>query len=65
MSRLRDILERYVQMRQGLGYKYEGPARRLSDFVSFMEARDIETITTALAMEWVTRSEGNPPGRGA
>jgi hypothetical protein len=25
MSRLRDILERYVQMRQGLGYKYGDP----------------------------------------
>lgn len=54
MSRLRTALERYVGMRQGLGYKYHGPARRLSDFVTFMEARDAETITTALAMEWVT-----------
>jgi integrase len=54
MSRLRPALERYVGMRQGLGYKYHGPARRLSDFVTFMEARGAETITTALAMEWVT-----------
>lgn len=54
MSRLRTALERYVGMRQGLGHKYHGPARRLSDFVTFMEARDAETITTALAMEWVT-----------
>lgn len=64
MSRLRDILERYVHMRQGLGYKYEGPARRLSDFVSFMEARDAETITTALAMEWVTRIGRQPTWAG-
>ncbi|MDX8450475.1 tyrosine-type recombinase/integrase [Mesorhizobium captivum] len=54
MSRLRTALERYVGMRQGLGYKYHGPAQRLSDFVTFMEARGAETITTALAMEWVT-----------
>lgn len=54
MSRLRTALERYVGMRQGLGYKYHGPARRLSDFVTFMEARGAETITTALAMQWVT-----------
>ncbi len=60
MSRLRTALERYVSMRQGLGYKYHGPARRLSDFVTFMEARDAETITTALAMEWVT-SIGRQP----
>ncbi|MEI8696903.1 tyrosine-type recombinase/integrase [Mesorhizobium sp. ISC15] len=54
MSRLRTALERYVGMRQGLGYKYHGPARRLSDFVTFMEARGTETVTTALAMKWVT-----------
>jgi integrase len=60
MSRLRTALERYVGMRQGLGHKYHGPARRLSDFVTFMEARDAQTITTALAMEWVT-SIGRQP----
>lgn len=38
----------------GLGYNYHGPARRLSDFVTFMEARGAETTTTALAMKWVT-----------
>lgn len=60
MSRLRTALERYVGMRQGLGCKYHGPAGRLSDFVTFMEARGAETITTALAMEWVT-SIGRQP----
>jgi len=56
MNQLRTALERYVGMRQGLGYKYHGPARRLSQFVTFMEARGAETITTELAMEWVTLS---------
>lgn len=60
MSRLRTALERYVGMRQGLGYKYDGPAKRLSEFVAFMEARSAETITTDLAMEWVT-SMGRQP----
>ena len=60
MSRLRSALGRYVRMRQGLGYKYDGPARRLSDFVSFMEARGVETITVALAMEWVTKIGRQP-----
>lgn len=60
MTRLRTALERYVGMRQGLGYKYHGPARRLSDFVAFMEARGAGTITTALAMTWVT-STGQQP----
>lgn len=60
MSRLRRALGRYVCMRQGLGYKYDSPARRLSDFVSFMEARGAETITVALAMEWVTKIGRHP-----
>lgn len=60
MSRFRTALERYVGMRQGLGYKYDGPARRLSDFVTFMDDRGAETITTALAMEWVTSTGLQP-----
>lgn len=64
MSRLRTIFERYVHMRQGLGYKYVDPARRLSDFVSFMEAHDAETITAALAMEWITRIGRQPTWSG-
>jgi len=60
MNRLRGVLDRYVHMRQGLGYKYEGPARRLSDFVAFMESRGTETITVALTMEWVTQTGRQP-----
>jgi hypothetical protein len=39
MTGLRSALERYLSMRQGLGYKYQHQARRLADFVSFMEKR--------------------------
>lgn len=60
MSRLRTAFERYIGMRQGLGHKYDGPAKRLSGFVAFMEARGAETITADLAMEWVT-SMGRQP----
>ncbi|MFB8343118.1 tyrosine-type recombinase/integrase, partial [Brucella cytisi] len=60
MSRLRASLNRYIGMCQGLGYKYDGPARRSSAFVTFMEARGAETITSDLAMEWVT-SMGRQP----
>ncbi len=65
MSRLRTALERYVGMRQGLGYKYDGPAKRLSEFVAFMEARGAETVTTDLAMEWVTSMGRQPSGPSA
>jgi integrase len=54
MTTLRCALERYLSMRQGLGYKYRDQARRLRDFVSFMEARKARTITTKLALAWAT-----------
>ena len=59
MTGLRSALERYLNMRQGLGYKYYHQARRLSDFVSFMEKRKATTITTKLAVAWATL----PPDR--
>ena len=61
MTDLRSALDRYLIMRQGFGYKYQKQARRLADFVSFMEARKATTITTKLALEWATL----PPGRHA
>ena len=61
MTGLRSALERYLSMRQGLGYKYQHQARRLADFVSFMEKRKATTITTKLAVAWATL----PPDRHA
>ena len=61
MTGLRSALERYLSMRQGLGYKYQHQTRRLANFVSFMEKRKATTITTKLAMEWATL----PPDRHA
>jgi integrase len=43
-----------VSLRQGLGYKYQEQARRLRDFVSYMEGRKATTITTKLALAWAT-----------
>jgi integrase len=61
MTDLGSTLERYLSMRQGLGYKYQHQARRLADFVSFMEKRKATTITTKLAVAWATL----PPDRHA
>src|SRR6201989_819006 len=61
MTSLRSALERYLSMRQGLGYKYPHQTRRLTDFVTFMEKRKARIITTKLAMEWATL----PPDRHA
>jgi integrase len=59
MTGLRFALERYLSMRQGLGYKYREQAQELSDFVSFMEARKATTITTKLALAWATLASRN------
>jgi hypothetical protein len=61
MTGLSTALERYLSMRQGLGYKYQQQARRLVGFVSFMEERRATTITTKLAVAWATL----PPDRHA
>jgi integrase len=54
MTTLRCALERYLSMRQGLGYKYRDQARRLRDFISFMERRKATTIKAKLALAWAT-----------
>lgn len=61
MTDLRSALYKYLNMRKGLGYKYEHQTRRLADFVAFMEKRKASIITTKLAMEWATL----PPDRHA
>jgi hypothetical protein len=61
MTTLQSALEQYVSMRQGLGYKYQQQARRLANFVAFMEERKATTITTKLAVAWATL----PPDRHA
>ncbi|MFO1157314.1 MAG: tyrosine-type recombinase/integrase [Reyranellaceae bacterium] len=61
MTSLRSALEQYLSMRQGLGYKYQHQARRLAQFVAFMEKRKATAITTKLAVTWATL----PPGRHA
>lgn len=61
MTSLRSALTQYLSMRQGLGYKYQQQARRLSEFVSFMEEHNATTIRTKLAMTWATL----PPDRHA
>ena len=61
MTGLRFALEQYLSMRQGLGYKYQHQARRLAQFVAFLEMRKATTITTKLAVAWATL----PPDRHA
>lgn len=59
MSSLPSALQRYIQMRRGLGHKFQLQERRLMDFVAFMEKHGATVITRKLALEWATL----PPDR--
>lgn len=55
MNTLREAATDYVAMRRALGYKML-KARLLFDFVSFLERRDCDYVTTALALEWTQQN---------
>jgi len=52
MNTLRTMLTDYITTRRALGYKLQGEGTGLKTFVSFMEGRQAEFITTVLALEW-------------
>jgi len=56
MSALREAATRYVLMRRGFGYRYEGEERCLGNFVAFMDAAEATVITRKLAMDWVSQA---------
>lgn len=54
MSRLSQVLDDYLAVRRGLGYKLERAESFLSDFVNYVEAQSSSFVTTKLALEWAT-----------
>ena len=52
MITLRALLEDYLTTRRGLGFKLHTEGTGLKTFVSFMEQRQAEYITTELAVTW-------------
>lgn len=52
MNTLREALKEYVSMRRALGFKLEQANSYLWSFISFMEERNAEFITTNLALAW-------------
>ena len=54
MKTLQQLLQDYLTLRRGLGFKFKEPAKRLPRFVSFMERRTACTITHKLALAWAT-----------
>jgi integrase len=54
MKTLRETLQAYITLRQDLGCKYDSQARCLRHFVTFMEARCADRLTTQLMLAWAT-----------
>lgn len=65
MNTLRTLLNDYLNTRRALGYKLRGEGTGLKSFVAFMEGRQAEFVTTALAMEWATLPTGVNPAQWA
>jgi integrase/recombinase XerD len=60
MSAFGETVQDYLMVRRALGFKLEGYARLLADFVAYLEAAGATTLTTELAVAWAKL-----PGPGA
>ena len=58
---LRDALEDYLMLRRALGFKLASAARLLGQFVSYLEARGITTVTPSDALAWAVLPAGASP----
>lgn len=58
MTALCSVLDRYLAMRRGFGFKLISEERQLRDFVAFMAALGATVITAKLAIEWASRVPG-------
>ncbi len=56
MRDLRRDLRQYIELRQALGYKLRKHKPRLTEFLTFLEAKSADHITTKLAIAWATES---------
>jgi integrase/recombinase XerD len=52
MSRLRQALADYLLLRRSLGYKLRRPEKLLEQFLHYLEAEGVDTITTKHALAW-------------
>lgn len=51
---LRDALDEYLSLRRALGFKLKNAGRLLGQFVDYLEARGINTVTTQYAFAWAS-----------
>lgn len=60
MSPLKKAVRDYIKMRRALGYKLQGQATMLADFVAFLEQHGATHITIPLAVQWAQRKTARP-----
>jgi integrase/recombinase XerD len=65
MSKLRDALQEYLQLRRNLGCKLRCPGTTLRNFVSFAEHANASHITIDLALRWVQQPRQVQPATRA
>ena len=65
MNTLRQVLQEYLSLRHGLGFKLREAGKALLDFVTFMEQHRASYITQALALAWAQQPSNVQPARWA
>jgi integrase len=65
MNTLQKSLRDYVSLHRALGYKFRDAEQILKQFVSFMNDRGADRITTQLAYEWAVQPTGAKPAHWA
>ena len=65
MTVLYQLLDEYIATRRALGVRLEQDGIQLQGFVAFIELHQARHITTELALQWATRSQGTHPCRHA
>lgn len=61
MNTLRQVLQEYLSLRRGLGFKLPKAGKALLDFVTFMEQHRASYITQALALAWAQQPSNVQP----
>jgi len=60
MNTLREALQEYLALRQGLGYRMDDAGRSLARFVNFLEERQEPYITARSALQWAQAAKVQP-----
>lgn len=65
MKPLTQAIQDYLALRRSLGFKLRDAGAALANFAEFMERRQAEHVTTALALEWAQQPRAAQPAHWA